>query len=528
MATNSKLNSNGDQPAETVLFEAADRLRGSVESAEYKHLVLGLIFLKYVSDSFERRRAQLADEFGNPDHEDYIADSATRERALEDRAEYGAKNVFWVPAGARWGDLLDAASQDDIGSLIDSAMTAIERENPELRGILPHIYAAAPLYPGKLGELMETIAKIGFGEDDEAARDVLGRVYEYFIKEFARSEGHRGGEFYTPAGVTQLLVQMLEPYKGRVFDPACGSCGLFVQSARFVAEHGGRPEEISIYGQEKNQATQRIGLMNLAIHGLAGDIKRGDSLLDDKHPTLKADFVIANPPFNLDRWGAAQVAGDARWGYGEPPDGNANFAWVQHFLSHLAPDGRAGFVLANGSLSGMAGGEGKIREGIVRADVVDCIVSLPSKLFYTTQIPVCLWFLDRDKQSSGERDRRGETLFIDARHMGRGISRTQIELSKEETAKIADTYHAWRGQSSAGAYSDEVGFCKSATLGEIAERSFILAPSRYVGIAESLETEEQFEDRVTDLVDALSGRLAESEAATAQMKSALEAIGYEV
>jgi len=521
-------NNNGDQPAEAVLFEAADRLRGSVESAEYKHLVLGLIFLKYVSDSFERRRARLADEFGHPEHEDYIADPEIRERALEDRAEYGAKNVFWVPPGARWGDLLDAASQDDIGSLIDGAMTAIERENPELRGILPHIYAAAPLDPGKLGELMETIAKIGFGEDEETARDVLGRVYEYFIKEFARSEGHRGGEFYTPAGVTQLLVQMLEPYQGRVFDPACGSCGLFIQSARFVAEHGGRPEEISIYGQEKNQATQRIGLMNLAIHGLGGDIKRGDSLLDDKHPTLKADFVIANPPFNLDRWGAAQVAGDARWVYGEPPDGNANFGWVQHFLSHLAPDGRAGFVLANGSLSGTAGGEGKIREGIVRADVVDCIVALPTKLFYTTQIPVCLWFLDRNKKSSDERDRTGEVLFIDARKMGRNISRTQIELTDDEAAKIASAYHNWRGTSVTDSYADEVGFCRAVKLPEIEANGWVLTPSRYVGIPESEETQEQFAERVAELLDTLSDQLAATEYASAQMKTALEAIGYEV
>jgi type I restriction enzyme M protein len=520
--------SNGDQPAESVLFEAADRLRGSVESAEYKHLVLGLIFLKYVSDSFERRRAQLADEFGNPDHEDYIVDPEVRERALEDRTEYGAKNVFWVPAGARWGDLLDAASQDDIGSLIDGAMTAIERENPELRGILPHIYAAAPLDPGKLGELMETIAKIGFGTDDETARDVLGRVYEYFIKEFARSEGHRGGEFYTPAGVTQLLVQMLEPYRGRVFDPACGSCGLFVQSARFVSEHGGRPEEISIYGQEKNQATQRIGLMNLAIHGLAGDIKRGDSLLDDKHPTLKADFVIANPPFNLDRWGAAQVAGDARWVYGEPPDGNANFGWVQHFLSHLAPDGRAGFVLANGSLTGMAGGEGKIREGIVRADVVDCIVALPAKLFYTTGIPVCLWFLDRDKQSSGERDRRGETLFIDARKMGRPISRTQIELTPIELAKIVRAYHSWRGQPEADEYIDELGFCKSASLEEIEAHRFELTPGRYVGIPEEEETEEEFEDRITELLDSFGKHTANATRLNEEVAKGLGALGYEL
>ncbi|MGZ4267639.1 MAG: N-6 DNA methylase [Solirubrobacteraceae bacterium] len=481
MATDPKTSGNGDQPAETVLFEAADRLRGSVESSEYKHLVLGLIFLKYISDSFETRRLQLEREFGDPDSEDYIADAEIRADAIEDRSEYEAKNVFWVPQNARWDALLKAASLDDIGTRIDRAMTEIETENPELNGVLPHIYARAPLGPGKLGELVETVAKIGFGDDPDAARDVLGRVYEYFIKEFARSEGHRGGEFYTPAVVTRLLVEMLEPYHGRVFDPACGSCGLFIQSARFVEAHGGRTEEIAIYGQEKNQATRRIGLMNLAIHGLSGDIKLGDTLLDDQHSGLKADFVIANPPFMLDRWGAAQVAGDKRWVHGDPPDANANYAWVQHFLHHLAPDGRAGFVLANGSLSTSTTSESRIREQLVRDDAVDCIVALPSKLFYTTGIAVCLWFLDRNKASATERDRRGEVLFIDARDMGHKISRTQIELSEDELLKIANVYHAWRGRPDAAKYEDEPRFCKSATLAEIEAQNFFLVPRRVCG-----------------------------------------------
>jgi type I restriction enzyme M protein len=450
-----KSNGNGDQPAEAVLFEAADQLRGSVESAEYKHLVLGLIFLKYISNSFETRRARLERDFGDRASEDYIADPEIRAEALEDRNEYEAKSVFWVPPDARWEELLKAASLDDIGTRIDRAMTEIERQNPELAGVLPHIYARAPLRPGKLGELLETIAKIGFGDTPDAARDVLGRVYEYFIKEFARAEGHRGGEFYTPAVVTRLLVEMLEPYHGRVLDPACGSCGLFIQSARFVEAHGGRREEIAVYGQEMNQATRRIGLMNLAIHGLSGDIRLGDSLVNDQHSSLKADFVVANPPFNAKRWGAAQTAGDARWVYGEPPNVNANFAWVQHFLHHVAPNGRAGFVLANGSLTATSNGEGEIRERLVRGGTVDCVVALPPKLFYTTAIPACLWFLDRSRPARAvDEPRARETLFIDARRLGSKVSRTQIELTDAEIARIAGTYHAWRA---ADGYEDVPG-----------------------------------------------------------------------
>jgi type I restriction enzyme M protein len=518
---------NGDLPSAPALFEAANRLRGSVESAEYKHLVLGLLFLKYISDSFERRRKQLEQEFGDPAGDSYIADEDVRAEAVEDRDEYAGANVFWVPADARWEKIQGAASLDTIGEAIDAAMTEIERENSQLAGVLPHIYARAPLAPAKLGSLVDTIGKIGFGEDEETARDVLGRTYEYFIKEFARAEGHRGGEFYTPASVTKLLVEMLEPYHGRVFDPACGSCGLFVQSADFVKAHAGRVEDIAIYGQENNQATRRIGLMNLAIHGLSGDIKLGDSLLDDQHPTLKADFVLANPPFNLKLWGAEQTAKDPRWKYGTPPDSNANYAWIQTFIHHLGPDGRAGFVLANGSLTSAAGGEGEIRKAILEDDLVDCIVALPPQLFYTTGIPVSLWFLDRSKASARERDRRGETLFIDARSMGRKISRTQIELSVEEVTRIADTYHAWRG-TGGSPYADELGYCRSATIEDIRQAQYTLAPARHVGLAEREQSREQFEDQMTDVIDRLGAEIARGSALNAQLKAALLELGHEL
>jgi type I restriction enzyme M protein len=518
---------NHDLPFARDLFEAANRLRGSVESAEYKHLVLGLIFLKYISDSFERRRVAIEAATRDPGHELYTEDDSERAEILEDRDEYIAENVFWVPEEARWPALVSAASQPDIGVKLDAALEAIERENEsQLRGVLPRIYARSPIEWQKLGELVTLIAKIDFGSDGEA-RDLLGRTYEYFIKEFARAEGHRGGEFYTPRSVTRLLVEMLEPYEGRIFDPACGSCGLFVQSAEFIRAHGGNQREISIYGQELNQATWRIGKMNLAIHGLSGEIALGNSLLDDQHPGLRADFVLANPPFNMKSWGADQVADDARWKYGTPPDSNANYAWIQHFIHHLAPDGRAGFVLANGSLTSNSSGEGEIRKAIVEDDLVDCIVALPGQLFYTTQIPVCLWFLDRNKASGSERDRRGETLFIDARQMGEKISRTQIELTEDELKKITSTYHAWRGTTDEE-YEDVKGFCASVNLKEIAKHDFALTPGRYVGAPESEEDEIDFEERMSELTDQLADQLAESERLTAEVKRALGAVGYEL
>jgi type I restriction enzyme M protein len=520
---------NHDGPNGAALFEAANKLRGSVESSEYKHLVLGLLFLKYISDAFEQRRAALQDEISSPGSEAYVEDPAARAQTLEDRDEYVAENVFWVPEAARWPALLAAASRPDIAQRVDDALAAIEQENSGLRKVLPRVYARAPLSAELMGSLVETIAKIGFGADPGTARDILGRTYEYFIKEFARAEGHRGGEYFTPAPVARLLVEMLEPLEGRVLDPACGSCGLFVQSARFVEAHGGRPEKISVYGQERNQATWRIGRMNLAIHGLSGEVKytEGGSLLDDAFANVKADFVMANPPFNQSEWSTPAILDDVRWKHGVPPTGNANYAWIQHFLHHLAPDGRAGFVMANGSLTTMTSGEGAIRESLVRADVVDCIVALPAQLFYTTGIPVCLWFFDRNKASSSERDRREEMLFIDARHMGSKISRTQIELTEEEIARIASVYHAWRGTTGED-YNDEPGFCKASDLAEIEVAGFTLSPGRYVGAPESEEDEVAFEERMATLVDKLAEEMAANERLAGEVKNALSRVGYEV
>jgi type I restriction enzyme M protein len=517
---------NNDIPAEKALFEAADALRGSVESAAYKHLVLGLVFLKYVSDAFATQRARVDARTREEGSDWYTDDDDERTDILEDRDEYASDNVFWVPREARWDAILALGSQPDLGVQIDRALDRIEQENPSLKGILPKVYAGAAMSPETLGRLVSIMARVGFGDDPEKARDVLGRVYEYFIKEFARSEGHRGGEFYTPANVVRLLVEMLQPYQGRIFDPACGSCGMFIQSAKFIAAHAGRPDELAIYGQEMNQATWRIGQMNLAIHGLAGNVALGNSLLDDQHATLKADFVIANPPFNQKKWGAERVKDDVRWKWGLPPDGNANYAWIQHFASHLGPDGRAGFVLANGSLTSAQSGEGTIREQFIRDDLVDCIVALPAQLFYTTGIPVCLWFLDRNKASTGERDRRGETLFIDARALGKKISRTQIELGDDEVARVVGTYAAWRGQDGAGDYRDVPGFCASAAGSLIEAEGFTLSPGRYVGAPDDEEDEVAFEERMAELVETLESEMAENERLAGQVREALERVGY--
>ncbi|MGA2453902.1 MAG: class I SAM-dependent DNA methyltransferase [Solirubrobacteraceae bacterium] len=520
---------SGDTPNAAALFEAANKLRGSVESAEYKHLVLGLLFLKYISDAFEQRREFLRADTADPASPGYIEDQVARTDVLEDRDEYLAENVFWVPEGARWEALLAAASQPDIARRIDDALSAIEQDNPGLRNVLPRVYARAPLSAELMGSLVETIAKIGFGKDPKEARDILGRTYEYFIKEFARAEGHRGGEYFTPPPVARLLVEMLEPLEGRVLDPACGSCGLFIQSARFIEAHGGRTEKISIYGQERNQATWRIGRMNLAIHGLSGEIKytEGGSLLDDAFANVKADFVMANPPFNQSEWSTPAILDDVRWANGVPPTGNANYAWMQHFLHHLAPNGRAGFVMANGSLTTMTSGEGKIREGLVNADVVDCVVALPGALFYTTPIPVCLWFFDRNKTSSSARDRREETLFIDARQLGSKISRTQIELTEAEITRIASTYHGWRGSTGAD-YADEPGFCKASDTAEIAAAGFTLSPGVYVGAPESEENAVALDERMAALMDRLAEEFEESDRLTGDVKVALSLIGYDV
>lgn len=519
----------GDLPFAKELFESADRMRGSVESAEYKHLVLGLLFLKYISDAFERRRDWLDEATRDRGNRDYYTDSDDeRQGILEDRDEYISENVFWVPELARWPHLLKAASRADIGQAIDKALEAIERDNAEqLRGVLPKVYGRAPIQPAKLGALVETIARIGFGDSPDEARDVLGRTYEYFIREFARAEGHRGGEFYTPRSVTRLLVEMLEPYEGRVLDPACGSGGLFIQSAGFVTAHGGRARQISILGQENNQATWRICKMNLAIHGISGDVRLGDSLLDDRFPGVRADFVIANPPFNMKKWGADAVSGDSRWEFGEPPDQNANYAWIQHFINHLTPTGRAGFVMANGSLTSVTNGEGSIREGIVDADLVDCVVALPPQLFFTTAIPVSLWFVDRDKTTGSGRPREGEMLLIDARALGHKISKTQIALSEDEVGRIAGTYHLWRDRDAGGTYEDVPGFCKVVTRDEVKTSSYALNPGRYVGAPELVTDLEELQTQFVLLSKQIREELTTSDRLSGEVRDSLDILGLE-
>lgn len=447
----SKNNNGGNLGFEKTLWLAADKLRSNMDAAEYKHVVLGLIFLKYISDSFiEAYEEVKKDPLSDP----------------EDRDEYIARRIFWVPKEARWDYLKANAKKPEIGELIDQAMDAIERDNNSLRGVLPKIYARPALNKQRLGELIDLISTIGLGDTENKNNDILGRVYEYFLGQFANAEGKKGGQFYTPRSIVKLLVEMLEPYKGRIFDPCCGSGGMFVQSEKFVEAHGGNIGDISIYGQESNQTTWRLCKMNLAIRRIEANIKWGDSFHDDQFKDLKVDYILANPPFNDSDWGGELLQNDVRWKYGVPPKNNANFAWVQHFIHHLSPSGIAGFVLANGSLSSMTSNEGEIRKNIVEADLVDCIVALPSQLFYNTMIPACLWFISRNKKNGRFKDRSGKILFIDARKMGVMVDRRHRELTDEEIKKIADTYHAWRGENNLE-YKDIPGFCKSATIDEV-------------------------------------------------------------
>ncbi len=495
--TKSKSNSGATLDFKTQLWAAADKLRGHMDSAEYKHVVLGLIFLKYISDSFEELRAQLLlEKDANP----------------EDRDEYLAQNVFWVPKEARWSVFKDNAKQPEIGKLIDDGMVAIERDNPTLKNILPKDFARPTLDKQRLGELIDLISAIGLGSQENRAKDIIGRVYEYFLSQFASAEGKKGGEFYTPQSVDKVLVAVLAPYKGRIFDPCCGSGGMFVQSEKFIEAHGGRRDDISIYGQESNPTTWKLAKMNLAIRGLLCDLgkENADSFHRDLHPDLKADFILANPPFNMSDWGGDRLRDDKRWKYGIPPANNANYAWIQHFVHHLAPNGMAGFVLANGSMSSNTSGEGEIRKALIEADLVDCMVALPGQLFYSTQIPVCLWFLARNKGAGNKglgRARHGETLFIDARKMGTLTDRVHRELSDEDIAKIADTYHAWK---SGKKYEDVAGFCKSATIKEIAEQGYVLTPGRYVGAADVEEDDEPFDEKMARLANELESQFEES------------------
>ncbi len=516
-ATEQTANSAADYRSD--LWRMADALRGSMDAAEYKHVVLGLIFLKYVSDAFEERHGIVLAQWG--------------EEAAEDRDEYTAESIFWVPPEARWPYLQGQARQPTIGQLVDRAMTAIERDNPALDGVLPKDYARPALDQNRLGQVVDLVSNIKVGGAEAEATDVLGEVYEYFLEQFALAEGRKGGEFYTPRSVVRLLVEMIEPYHGRVYDPCCGSSGMFVQSVEFIRAHatgngnGGRAAgDISIYGQESNYTTWRMARMNLAIRGIEGRIEHGDSFRNDRHPDLRADYILANPPFNVSDWGGEQLRDDQRWVHGVPPAGNANFAWVQHFLHHLAPRGSAGFVLANGSMSSNQSGEGEIRKNIVEADLVDCIVALPGQLFRSTQIPACLWFLSKGRRAGEYRERAGEVLFIDARAMGRMTDRTHRELTAEDIAHIADTYHAWRGEEDAGEYADVPGFCKSADLEEVRRHGHVLTPGRYVGAAPREDDGEPFEEKMTRLAAQWREQRAEAERLDAEIETNLQALGF--
>ncbi|MGI0492936.1 type I restriction-modification system subunit M [Alkalinema pantanalense CENA528] len=512
----SQTNNGASLGYEADLFKAADKLRGNMEPSDYKHVALGLIFLKHISDRFEAKRRELEEEY--PD-------------GLEDPDEYTAENVFWVPQAARWSHLQANAKQPTIGKLIDEAMLAIEKENASLKGVLPKEYARPALNAVMLGELIDLISNIALGEAQDAARDVLGRVYEYFLGQFAGSEGKRGGEFYTPRSVVQVMVEMLQPYQGRVYDPCCGSGGMFVQSEKFVADHQGRIGDIAIYGQESNYTTWRLCKMNLAVRGIDSDIRWNSegSFHKNELPDLRANFILANPPFNISDWGGDRLREDGRWRFGIPPVGNANYAWLQHIWHHLAPTGTAGVVLANGSMSSQQSGEGEIRKAMIEGDAIDCMIALPGQLFYSTQIPACLWFLAKDKSNGVARDkklrdRRGEILFIDARKLGYMVDRTRREFSDEDVAQVAETYHCWREGSG---YEDVPGFCKSATLEEIRGHNYVLTPGRYVGAAAAEEDDVPFEERMAELTAKLAEQFKESARLEAAIRENLGGLGYD-
>ena len=496
---------------EAKLWQAADKLRNNMDAGEYKHVVLGLIFLKYISDSFEEQRKKLEADKG--------ADA-------EDKDEYLAGNVFWVPKTARWSHIQSQARQATIGKAIDDAMVALEKDNDRLKGVLPKDFARPGLDKQRLGELIDLVGTIGLGDAENRSKDVLGRVYEYFLTQFASAEGKNGGQFYTPSCIVRTIVEMLAPYKGRIYDPACGSGGMFVQSEKFVRSHGGKIGDISVYGQESNYTTRRLAIMNLAIRGIEANFgpKNEDTFRDDLHRDLKADFIIANPPFEEDEW--LRPENDIRWKYGLPPLGNANYAWIQHFIHHLAPNGFAGFVMSNGSLSVDQSGQGEIREAIVQADLVDCMVALPGQLFYSTPIPVCLWFLTRNKSDGKRRSRKGETLFIDARKMGIMVDRVHRELTDDDIAKIVGAYHAWRGDKGAAKHEDVAGFCKGSNLDEIKKHGFILTPGRYVGAEDVEEDDEPYDVKMPRLLSELNILFAESAKLEKKIKGNFRGLGY--
>ena len=533
-----------------ALWAAADKLRGSIDAAEYKHVVLGLIFLKYISDAFVTRRTALREEL-----ETEGLSGQGLENLLESRDEYTAENVFWVPPEARWAEIQAKGKTANIGKLIDDAMYAIERDNSKLRGKLPRDYARRGIAPERLGGLIDQIASIAVGTKEAQKKDILGRVYEYFLGKFAAAEGKLGGEFFTPSSVVRLMVEMIEPFEGRVYDPACGSGGMFVQSQRFAEAHGGSKRDLSVFGQESNPTTWRLAHMNLAIRGIEANLgeQPTDTFTRDLHPDLKADYILANPPFNISDWSGEFLRKDVRWPakeYTAPPVGNANYAWILHFIHHLAPPngrggGTAAFVMANGSLSSTTGGEGAVRRQIIKKDLVDCIVAMPPQLFLTTGIPVCLWFLTRDKsgryldKGCSAKDRSGETLFIDARNMGQMETRTLRYLTGRDHAesppprdtdigRIVHTYHAWRGEHDAGEYADVTGFCKATTIEGIRKYNYVLSPGTYVGSAPRKVDDEHFEEKMERLVGELSDQLMASNTQTSKIKKNLGVLGYDL
>jgi type I restriction enzyme M protein len=500
-----------EEPLEKQLWKAADKLRKNIDAAEYKHVVLGLVFLKYISDAFEELYARLQAE-------------TSQGADPEDRDEYKAENVFFVPKDARWSLLLSNAKQPNIGKFVDDAMGIIEKENSSLKGVLPKVYARQNLDPVSLGELIDLVGNIALGDAKSRSADILGHVFEYFLGEFALAEGKKGGQFYTPRSVVELLVEMLEPYKGRVFDPCCGSGGMFVQSEKFVLSRQGNVNDISIYGQESNQTTWRLCKMNLAIRGIdSSQVKWNNegSFLNDAHKDLRADFIIANPPFNVSDWGGDLLRTDGRWHFGVPPAGNANFAWMQHFVYHLSPSGQAGVVLAKGALTSKTSGEGEIRKTLVENRLIDCIVNLPAKLFLNTQIPAALWFLSRNRTNDKFRNRSNEILFIDARNLGRLINRRTRELSNEDIQKIAATYHAWRNPD--GKYEDVAGFCASVPVERVKELDYVLTPGRYVGLPDD-EDDFNFNERFTALKAELEEQLKEEERLNKAINETLKAV----
>jgi type I restriction enzyme M protein len=501
---------------ESTLFKSADKLRKNIDAAEYKHIVLGLIFLKYISDAFEQLHRALQEGEG-----DYAGADP------EDKDEYTAENVFFVPEQARWSYLLGKAKLPSIGEELDNAMEALEKENTTLKGILPKVFAKPNLDKKALGELVDLIGNIDMQAAQDNTKDLLGRIYEYFLGEFANAEGKKGGQFYTPKSIVKLLVEMLEPYQGRIYDPCCGSGGMFVMSEKFIESHQGRIDDIAIYGQESNQTTWKLCRMNLAIRGIDGSNVKWNtegSFLKDAHPDLKADYIIANPPFNVKDWSGELLSDDARWQYGTPPNGNANFAWIQHMIYHLAPEGKIGLVLSNGSLSSNTSGEGGIRQKLIEADLIDCIVMLPKQLFYNTGIPACLWFISRSKSAKGERERKGETLFIDASDVGFMQDRTHRAFSDDDITHVQSTYHAWR--TGEGNYEDVKGFCKSANLEDIIKHNHVLTPGRYVGIADEEDDGIPFEEKMKTLTDELREQMKKEKELNKEIEQQLASIGF--